>query len=122
MNFTLPERLEINSSRFLSGIKLTDSKLLLACLSIGFFIRLVPELLAFSTPIGFDTIYYANVMKNGVILSHLSGFFTSSWLLNAFIVPLYSVSRVDPFLLLKVVAPGLFGLNVAGVYWFRRER
>jgi hypothetical protein len=95
--------------------------MLIACLSIGFFIRLVPELLAFPLPIGFDTIYYANVMKNGVILPHWSEFFASSWLLNAFIVPLYSVTQADPFLLLKTVAPGLFGLNVAGVYWFGRK-
>src|SRR3990170_2051298 len=121
MKFTPPERLLLSSPFSLGNIRLTDGKMLIACLSIGFFIRLVPELLAFPLPIGFDTIYYANVMKSGVILPHWSAFFTSSWLLNAFIVPLYSVTQVDPFLLLKVVAPGLFGLNVAGVYWFGRK-
>jgi hypothetical protein len=60
-------------------------------------------------------------MKNGVILSHWSSVFASSWLLNAFIVPLYGLLQVDPFLLLKVVAPLLFGLNVAGIYWFSRK-
>ena len=110
-----------NLSRFFSGINLTDRKALLACLSIGFIIRLVPELLAFPFPIGFDTIYYAFAMKNGVIIAHWSNFFTSSWLLNAFIVPLYSLLQADPFLLLKIVAPLLFGLNVAGVYWFSRK-
>jgi hypothetical protein len=104
-----------------SGAKLTDRKALVACLSLGFFVRLIPELLAFPLPIGFDTVYYAVVMKSGVILPHWSSFFTSSWLLYALIVPLYSLSQVDPFLLLKVVAPLLFGLNVAGVYWFSRK-
>ncbi len=110
-----------NFPHFFSGVNLTDRKALLACLSIGFFIRLIPELLAFPLPIGFDTIYYAVVMKNGVVLANWSSFFTSSWLLYALIVPLYSLLQADPFLLLKIVAPLLFGLNVAGVYWFSRK-
>jgi len=36
-------------------------------------------------------------------------------------VPVYGGLQGDPFLLLKVVAPLLFGLNVAGVYWFSRK-
>jgi hypothetical protein len=110
-----------NFPHFLSGIKLNDRKALIACLSIGFFVRLVPELLAFPLPIGFDTIHYAAAMKSGVVLSHWSNFFTSSWLLYALIIPLYSLLQADPFLLLKAVAPLLFGLNVAGVYWFSRK-
>jgi hypothetical protein len=113
--------LKANFPRFFSGINLTDSKALLVCLSIGFLIRIVPELLAFPVPIGFDTIYYAAAMKNGVILAYWSDFFTSSWLLYALIVPLYSLLQADPFLLLKIVAPLLFGLNVAGIYWFSRK-
>ncbi|MCW4005037.1 MAG: hypothetical protein NWF04_00350 [Candidatus Bathyarchaeota archaeon] len=107
--------------RFLHVPTLTDSQALLACLSMGFFIRLVPELLAFPHPIGFDTIYYANIMKNSLIISNWTGFFTSTWLLNAFIVPLNSLSHTDPFLILKIVAPLLYGLNVAGIYWFARK-
>jgi hypothetical protein len=106
---------------FLSGFNLTDRKALFACLSIGFFVRLVPELLAFPLPIGFDTIHYAAAMENGVILAHWSNFFTSSWLLYSLIVPMYSLLQTDPFLLLKVIASLLFGLNVAGVYWFSRK-
>jgi hypothetical protein len=112
---------KLNFPHFLSGVNLTDRKALLACLSIGFLIRLVPELLAFPLPIGFDTIYYAVAMKSSVVWAHWSNFFTSSWLLYAFIVPLYSLLQADPFLLLKIVAPLLFGLNVAGVYWFSRK-
>jgi hypothetical protein len=105
----------------LRGVNLTDHRALVACLSIGFFVRLIPELLAFPLPIGFDTIHYAAAMENGVVLAHWSNFFTSSWLLYALIVPLYSLLQVDPFLLLKVIAPLLFGLNVGGVYWFSRK-
>ncbi|MCW4005050.1 MAG: hypothetical protein NWF04_00415 [Candidatus Bathyarchaeota archaeon] len=101
--------------------KSADFKLLLTCLSIGFIVRLVPEVLAFSTPIGFDTIHYASLMKSGVVFSNWSSFFVNTWLLDAFIVPLYSVFNVDPFVLLKFVAPMLYGLNVAGVYWFARK-
>ncbi|MBN1245758.1 hypothetical protein JXA31_09225 [Candidatus Bathyarchaeota archaeon] len=87
----------------------------------GFLVRLVPELLAGAVPIGFDTVYYAAVMKSGVVWANWSSFFTSTWLLHAFTVPLYSVFQIDPFLLLKVVAPALYGLNVAGVYWVGKK-
>jgi hypothetical protein len=115
------ERVQLRFTGFFSDVKLTDHKALVACLSLGFFVRLIPELLAFPLPIGFDTVYYAFVMKSGVILPHWSSFFTSTWLLYALIVPLYNLMQGDPFLLLKVVAPLLFGLNVAGVYWFARK-
>jgi hypothetical protein len=87
----------------------------------GFLVRLVPELLAGAVPIGFDTVYYAAVMKSGVVWANWSSFFTSTWLLHALTVPLYSISQVDPFLLLKVAAPALYGLNAAGVYWVGRK-
>ncbi len=113
--------MKLNFPQSLNISNLSDYKLLGLCLSIGFFIRLIPEILAFSTPIGFDTIYYGYIMKSGVIMPHWSSFFTSTWLLNAIIVPLYSVFQGDPFMLLKIIAPLLFGLNVAGVYWFARK-
>src|SRR4030042_5172348 len=116
-----PTRLRLELTRLLSSAKLKACRALVCCLSLGFFIRLIPELLAFPFPIGFDTIHLAVVMESGVIWSHWSAFFTSSWLLYAFIVPLYSLLQGDPFLLLKVVASLLFGLNVAGVYWFARR-
>jgi hypothetical protein len=106
---------------FLSSFNLTDHKALFACLSIGFLLRLIPELLAFPYPIGYDTIHYAAAMESGVVLAHWSRFFTSAWLLYAFIVPLCNLLQADPFILLKIVAPLLFGLNVAGVYWFSRK-
>jgi hypothetical protein len=106
------------ASRFAA---LSGAKALGLVFLAGFLVRLMPELLAFAAPIGFDTVYYAAVMKSGVVWANWSSFFTSTWLLHALTVPLYSVSQVDPFLLLKVVAPALYGLNVAGVYWFGRK-
>jgi len=88
---------------------------------IGFMVRLVPEVLAFPYPIGFDTIYYAVVMKDGVVWPHWGSFFTSSWLFHGISVPLYRVFGGDPFILLKILAPVLFGLNVVGIFWFARK-
>src|SRR3990170_9069982 len=121
MKSTAPTPALLELSRLLRTVKITDFRILLACLSIGFIIRLVPELLAYPLPIGFDTINYASVMKTGVVWAHWTTFFTTTWLLNALIVPLYSISQIDPFLLLKFVAPLLYGLNVAGIYRFARK-
>jgi len=104
---------------FSSGM--VDAKGLALGFVLGFFIRLVPELLAFTLPIGFDVVNYAVVMKNGVVWPHWSSFFTSTWLFYALTVPLYGFSKVDPFLLLKIVSPLIYGLNVVGVYWFARK-
>jgi hypothetical protein len=106
---------------FLSFSRLSDFRLLGLLFLLGIAVRLVPELLAFPLPIGFDTVYYAFVMKSGVVWPNWSSFFTSNWLLSALTVPLYGVSRVDPFTLLNVVAPLLYGLNVAGIFWFARK-
>ena len=108
-------------TRLRFNVLLTASRALSACFAVGLFVRLIPELLAFPLPIGFDTVYYAFAMKSGVVWPNWSTFFTSTWLLSAFTVPLYSLSRVDPFLLLNIVAPLLYGLNVAGIYWFARK-
>ena len=101
--------------------RLTEISGLLTCFLMGFTVRMVPELLAFPHPIGFDTIYYAAVMKGGVVWPHWTALFTSSWLFPAISVSLYSVFGGDPFTLLKVLAPLLFGLNVAGIFWFARK-
>lgn len=121
LKFSLPTDNLPGSLRFINRVKLTDSRLVLACFCIGFFVRLVPELLAFSSPIGFDTIHYAYVLKSGVIAPHWSAFFTSSRLLYVIIVPLFGFLQAEPFLFLKIVAPVLFGMNVAGIYWFSKK-
>jgi hypothetical protein len=60
-------------------------------------------------------------MRTGIVWGHWSSFFTSSWLLYAFIFPIHNQFGVDSFLLLKVAGPILFGFNVCGVYWFARS-
>jgi hypothetical protein len=47
--------------------EMTHEKALLFSLLLGFVIRLLPEILAFPHPIGFDTVYYAARIKIGPI-------------------------------------------------------
>jgi hypothetical protein len=101
--------------------KFSTVKVLGVMFLVGFLVRLVPELLAGALPIGFDTVHYAAAMQSGVVFAHWSSFFTSSWLFYALTVPVYGLLQVDPFLLLKVMAPALYGLNVAGIYFFARK-
>lgn len=103
------------------AVRLTPARALFLCFLTGFLVRLVPEILALPYPIGWDTVDYAVAMKSGVVWPHWSSFFSTTWLFSALVVPLYGVLAVDPFLLLKVAAPLLYGLNVAGVCWFSRK-
>jgi hypothetical protein len=102
-------------------IRLTTRKGLCLCFLIGFCIRIVPEILAFPYPIGFDSVYYAAVIKSSIVWVHWSQFFSTTWLLNAILIFFNQISNLDPFLLLKFVAPLLYGLNVSGIFWFARR-
>ena len=87
---------------------------------LGFVVRLIPEILAYPYPIGYDTVSYAAMAKNGVVWYHWTSVF-STWLFYAILTALYSVSQVDPFLLLKIVGPLLYALNAGGIYYFCRR-
>lgn len=89
---------------------------LLIAFVFGVAVRALPELLSYPYPIGFDTIYYAWRIEEGVVWAHWSGVF-SSWLLYGILVPLYNLLATEPFLFLKAVMPLLFGLNTCGVYY-----
>jgi hypothetical protein len=94
---------------------------LVLCFMLGFFVRLAPEVLAFPYPIGWDSLYYAGRTEGGVVLAHWSSIFSSTWLLYAILVPMHTLLKVEPFLVVKIVGPILFGLNVAGVYWLAKS-
>jgi len=87
---------------------------------LGFMVRLIPEVLSFPYPIGFDTVDYAARMKNGIVWHHWTSLF-STWMLYTILILTYKVAHVEPFLLLKVVAPILYGLNVCGMYHFAKR-
>ena len=57
--------LSLNSSAILSNVRLTDSRALVYCLSIGFFVNLILESLDFITSIRFEIIHYmASIQDN----------------------------------------------------------
>lgn len=111
-----------------SVLEFGDWKALILCFFLGFIIRLIPEVLSYPYPIGFDTIGYAASISTGKIFYHSGTFFEypwttffSTWLLYAFLVPIYSITKIDPFLLLKSTSPILYAANVCAVYLFSRK-
>jgi len=108
----------VKALRYLDNIGYGEG--LFFCFFFGFVVRLIPEVLSFPYPVGFDTVYYAARIESGVVWYHWSSVF-SSWLLYAMLVPVYNAVRFDPFLFLKLVAPALYALNLCGVYYFSRE-
>jgi hypothetical protein len=99
---------------------LSPRKGFLLSFALGFVIRLIPELLSFPYPIGFDTIYYAAMIKRGAIWQDWTSAF-SMWLFNAIVIPIHQITRLDPFILLKLVTPLLYAFNVCGVHNFARK-
>ncbi|PVX24847.1 MAG: hypothetical protein CW691_06280 [Candidatus Bathyarchaeum sp.] len=95
---------------------LSYNKGFILAFTIGFIVRLIPELLSFPYPIGWDTIYYAARINDGVVLTHWSDVF-STWLIYGILITLGNLTRLDPFLLLKIVAPLLYGGTTAGIFF-----
>jgi hypothetical protein len=84
--------------------------------TVGFVVRLIPELLSFPYPIGWDTIYYAYRISDGALFGHWNDVF-STWLIYGVLVSLGNLTQLDPFLLLKIVAPLLYGGTSAGIFF-----
>ncbi len=89
---------------------------LLIAFVFGFAVRMIPELLSYPYPVGYDTVYYAWRIREGVIWAHWSKVF-DSWLLYGLLMPLHEALKVDPILILKLAMPLLFGLNACGVHY-----
>lgn len=116
----MPEWLSLLNLRRIFAIKLGNRKALLFLFILGFALRVIPEALSYPYPIGFETLFYVARIKTGVIWPHWTWIF-SSWLLYAILIPLQRAVQVDPFLLLKLVAPTLYGVNASAVYYFARK-
>jgi hypothetical protein len=84
--------------------------------AIGFVVRLVPELLSFPYPIGWDTIYYAYRISDGALFGFWNDPF-STWLPYGIMIFLGNLTRLDPFILLKIIAPLLYGGSTAGIFF-----
>jgi len=93
------------------------SSVLFLSFVFGFVVRLIPEFLSFSYPIGFDSIFYVWRVQSGVVWYDWSSVF-STWLIYAILVSLFNVTRVNPFVLVKFAAALLFGFNACGIYYF----
>jgi hypothetical protein len=83
---------------------------------VGFIIRLIPELLSFPYPIGWDTIYYASRIHSGVVFT-VGSDLVNSWLVYGILVGLGNLTRLDPFVILKIFAPLLYGGSCAGMFF-----
>ena len=97
------------------------SKGIILAFVIGFFVRLIPELLSFPYPIGWDTIYYASRIGSGVVFS-VGSDLVNSWLVYGILVALGKVTQADPFMMLKVFASLLYGGTCAGMYFVAWKR
>ena len=97
------------------------TKALLLAFVVGFVVRLIPELVSFPYPIGWDTIYYAARIKEGVAFGYGPDIF-SSWLPYGIMIFLGKVSKLDPFMVLKIVAPLLYGGCTAGVFFVASKK
>ena len=97
-------------------IKLCNKKILLFAFSLGFIIRLIPELISFPYPIGWDTIYYAYRIDEGVLFGFWDNIY-SSWMIYAILMVLSDLTTLAPFMLLKIVAPLLYGGTSTGIYF-----
>jgi len=89
---------------------------ILLAFAIGFVVRLIPEMLSYPYPIGWDTIYYAYRIQDGVVFGFWDNIF-STWLPYGIMIFLGNLTRMDPFLLLKIVAPLFYGGTTAGIFF-----
>ncbi|MFW6117225.1 MAG: hypothetical protein ACOC6G_01405 [Thermoproteota archaeon] len=89
---------------------------LLLAFGVGFAVRLIPELLSFPHPIGWDTVFYAYRISEGSVFGFWDSAFTT-WLPYGVTIGLGGVTGWDPFLVLKIVAPMLYGGCAAGMYF-----
>lgn len=87
----------------------------------GFTIRLIPELLSSPNPIGWDTVYYASRIKSGTIFT-VGSDLVNSWLIYGILITLANLTRLDPFLILKILGPILYGGTCAGMFFVAQKR
>jgi len=100
---------------------LTNQKALILAFAVGFIIRLVPELLSFPNPIGWDTIYYAYRIHDGVLFGFWDTVY-SSWMIYGILIFLGNLTRLEPFIILKIVAPLLYGGTSTGIYFLASNK
>ena len=100
---------------------LSRNKGLLLAFLVGFTVRLIPELLSFPNPIGWDTIYYAYRIDGGVLFGFWDNIF-SSWMIYGILIFVRDLTSLAPFMLLKIVAPLLYGGASTAIYFVASKK
>jgi hypothetical protein len=95
---------------------LSYNKGFIIAFAVGFIVRLIPELLSFPYPIGWDTIYYASRIHSGIVFT-VGSDLVNSWLVYGILVSLGNLTRLEPFMVLKIFAPLLYGGSCAGMFF-----
>jgi len=97
-----------------------DRKCMSLALAIGIAIRSVPNLLT-PYPVGYDTIYYVTqILDYRVYLSDPSIIFQTP--LHLLILsPIYVATGLDPFTILRIAQPLLYGLLTTAFYYVARR-
>jgi len=103
------------------GAEISPRNGLVISFLLGLSVRLLPELLSYPNVIGFDTIYYAARLHEGVLWYHWSDIFTQTWLLYSLIIPIHKAVGANPAVTLKIASPIIYGLNAAGIYYFANK-
>ncbi len=95
---------------------LSYKQAILIAFAVGFLVRLVPELLSFPNPIGWDTIYYASRMHSGVVFT-VGSDLVNSWVIYGILASIANLTRLEPFLIIKIFVPLLYGGSAAAMFF-----
>src|SRR3989441_2693791 len=113
---------EARVSRIISAIR--KYKLTLAAFLLPFTVRAIPEVIAGPYPIGWDIIafYVPTTLDMAAGRMSIWGILGSGPLMYAMVVPIYTLTRINPILLFKVAGPVLFGVLCWSVFRFCKKR
>jgi hypothetical protein len=84
------------------------------------FIRMLPEIISWPYPIGFDTLSYINIILNSSLNFNIINFLKSA---NFFfiIAIIFNEFIKDPFLIIKIFGPILFSILCFSLYLYSRK-
>jgi len=94
----------------------TAFRAVLPSVFFAFAVRLIPEILSHRWPIGYDTIYFARMISQNYVWSNTDNFMESSPLFFVIMTPFTVFDNI--FMVLKVVAPLLYGLLSGAVFTY----
>ncbi len=113
------------SSRILNGmLSISRHKFALGAFFIPLLIRSIPEFLAGPYPVGWDVIayYVPNVFDIASGSLNLWGIIASTPVMYGIVVPIYSVTRISPILIFKILGPLLYGFLGWSLFTFCKRR